>query len=79
MPLYTFIHPWHECTGFPKRSSYEDKAMAMQNQNSDDHNRPRLALAEKEKCEYWTADTRLWNAVADRLPWVRRLSDYQSS
>ena len=38
-----------------------------------------LALAEHEKCEYWTADTRLWNAVADKLPWVRRLSDYQST
>jgi predicted nucleic acid-binding protein len=38
-----------------------------------------LALAEHEKCEYWTADARLWNAVADKLPWVRRLSDYQSA
>ena len=38
-----------------------------------------LALAEHEKCEYWTADTRLWNTVADKLPWVRRLSDYQST
>jgi predicted nucleic acid-binding protein len=37
-----------------------------------------LALAEHEKCEYWTADIRLWNAVGDKLPWVRRLSDYQS-
>jgi predicted nucleic acid-binding protein len=37
-----------------------------------------LALAEHEKCEYWTADTRLWNAVRDKLPWVRRLSDSQS-
>ena len=36
-----------------------------------------LALAEHEKCEYWTADTRLWNTVADELPWVRRLSDHQ--
>src|SRR6266480_6107058 len=31
-----------------------------------------LALAEHEQCEYWTA-------VADKLPWVRRLSDYQST
>jgi predicted nucleic acid-binding protein len=37
-----------------------------------------LALAEHEKCEYWTADSRLWNAVKDKLPWVRRLSDFQS-
>jgi predicted nucleic acid-binding protein len=38
-----------------------------------------LALAEHEKCEYWTADTRLWNAVRDKLPWVHQLSDYQSA
>ena len=37
-----------------------------------------LALAEQEKCELWTADSRLWNAIGDKLPWVRRLSDYQS-
>lgn len=37
-----------------------------------------LALAEYTKCEYWTADTRLWNAIGGKLPWVRRLSDYQS-
>lgn len=37
-----------------------------------------LALAEREKCEYWTADTRLWNAIGDKLPWMRRLSDYQN-
>ena len=38
-----------------------------------------LALAEHKKCEYWTADTRLWNAIGDKLPWIRRLSDYQST
>ncbi len=38
-----------------------------------------LALAEYKQCEYWTADTRLWNAVGDKLPWVRRLSDYQGT
>jgi predicted nucleic acid-binding protein len=38
-----------------------------------------LALAEYKQCEYWTADTRLWNAVGDKLPWIRRLSDYQST
>lgn len=30
-----------------------------------------LALAEREGCECWTADERLWNAVRDRLSWVR--------
>jgi predicted nucleic acid-binding protein len=38
-----------------------------------------LALAEHEKCEYWTADTRLWNAVRDKLPWVHQLSEYQGT
>ncbi len=38
-----------------------------------------LALAEYEKCEYWTADSRLCNAVKDKLPWVHQLSEYQSA
>jgi predicted nucleic acid-binding protein len=37
-----------------------------------------VALADHEKCEYWTADKRLWTAIGSKLPWVRRLSDYQS-
>lgn len=36
-----------------------------------------LALAEREGCEYWTADERLWNAVKGKLAWVRWLGDYQ--
>ena len=36
-----------------------------------------LALAEREKCDYWTADARLLNAIGGKLPWLRRLSDYQ--
>lgn len=36
-----------------------------------------LALAQHEKCEYWTADTRLWNSVKSQLNWVHSLSDYQ--
>lgn len=36
-----------------------------------------LALAEREDCELWTADSRMWRAVQDKLPWVRNLSDYQ--
>ena len=36
-----------------------------------------LALAERENCEYWTADKRLWNAVKGKLHWVRWLGDYQ--
>jgi predicted nucleic acid-binding protein len=42
------------------------------------HDAHYLALAEREKCDYWTADARLWNTIRDKLPWVRRLSDYQN-
>jgi predicted nucleic acid-binding protein len=38
-----------------------------------------LALAERKRCEYWTADTRLWNAIGGKLDWVRLLSDYQNA
>jgi predicted nucleic acid-binding protein len=38
-----------------------------------------LALAEHEKCEYWTADSRLCNAVRDKLPWIHQLSEYQGT
>lgn len=34
-----------------------------------------LALAQHENCEYWTADTRLWNAVKGKLHWVRWFGD----
>lgn len=38
-----------------------------------------LALAEREGCELWTADTRLWKAVHSKLPWVHSLSEYSTS
>ncbi len=37
-----------------------------------------LALAEHLGCEFWTADKRLFNAVNDKLPWVRWLGDFSS-
>ncbi len=30
-----------------------------------------LAVAEREGCEFWTTDRRLYNSVNDALPWVR--------
>jgi predicted nucleic acid-binding protein len=30
-----------------------------------------LTLAEREQCEFWTADERLYNSVKDQLSWVR--------
>jgi predicted nucleic acid-binding protein len=38
-----------------------------------------LALAEREGCELWTADTRMWKAVHTTLPWVHTLSGYSTS
>ena len=38
-----------------------------------------LALAEREDCELWTADTKLWRAVEKTLPRVRLLAHYQTS
>lgn len=37
-----------------------------------------LALAERNQCEYWTADTQLWNAIAGKINWVRLLGDYSA-
>ena len=37
-----------------------------------------LALAERENCEFWTADTRLLNAINGKLPWVHKLEEYQA-
>ena len=34
-----------------------------------------VALAEREGCECWTADERLWNAVSRDLPWVRWIGE----
>ncbi len=37
-----------------------------------------LALAEREHCNFWTADTRLWTAVQGKLLWVRWMGDYSA-
>jgi predicted nucleic acid-binding protein len=34
-----------------------------------------LALAESQRCECWTADERLWNAVKKDLGWVRWIGE----
>ena len=35
-----------------------------------------LALAEREGCELWTADTRMWSVVKRELDWVHWIDDY---
>jgi predicted nucleic acid-binding protein len=37
-----------------------------------------LALAEREGCELWTADKRMWNSIRGKLTWVRWIGDYHS-
>ena len=37
-----------------------------------------LALAEREGCELWTADMRLWNSIKGKLTWVRLMSEYSA-
>lgn len=34
-----------------------------------------LALAELRNCEFWTADTRLYNAAKEKLPYVHHLQE----
>ncbi len=65
---------------FSDQASLSMKAIELAHQHAlsaayDPHY---LALAERENCEYWTADKRLWNAVKDKLSWVRWFGDYQS-
>ncbi|NIO04977.1 MAG: PIN domain-containing protein [Proteobacteria bacterium] len=35
-----------------------------------------LALAEKEKCDFFTGDKRLFNAVKRRLAWIKWIGNY---
>jgi predicted nucleic acid-binding protein len=37
-----------------------------------------LALAEREGCELWTADLKMWNAIRGKIDWVRWIGDYDS-
>jgi predicted nucleic acid-binding protein len=38
-----------------------------------------LALAEQKDCELWTADTRLYKSVQNKLPWVHTLNEYSTN
>jgi predicted nucleic acid-binding protein len=38
-----------------------------------------LALAEREGCDLWTADERLWNSMKDAVDWVRWIGNWQSA
>ncbi len=38
-----------------------------------------IALAEKEKCDFFTGDKKLFNSIKNHLPWVKWIGDYRSS
>jgi len=38
-----------------------------------------LALAEKEKCDFFTGDKKLFNSIKNHLPWIKWIGDYRSS
>ncbi len=63
---------------FPRNSALNLRAMALAKHfglpaSYDTHY---LALAERDNCPLWTADTRMWRAVKDQFDWVHRLGDY---
>lgn len=37
-----------------------------------------IALAEKEKCDFFTADKKLFNSIKNYLPWVKWIGYYRS-
>jgi predicted nucleic acid-binding protein len=64
---------------FPNNSALSRRAFELAHQFNllatyDPHY---VALAEHENCELWTADSRLWTAVKEKLPRVRLLAEYQ--
>lgn len=36
-----------------------------------------VALAERKKCEFWTADARLWRPIHKEFSWVRLLDEFK--
>jgi predicted nucleic acid-binding protein len=65
---------------FYSGKSIADRAFELANE----HNRPSaydsfyLALAEQLQCEFWTADLKLFNAVSQKLAWVKWLGNFFS-
>lgn len=51
-------------------------ALSLQFNRPSTYDEHYLALAEKMGVEFWTADERLYNAVHDRLTWVRWLGAF---
>jgi predicted nucleic acid-binding protein len=37
-----------------------------------------MALAETEKCDFFTGDKKLFNSMRNHLPWIKWIGDYRS-
>ena len=65
----------------PVRISHRSQIFQVAWEMAKDLNRPRaydtayLAVSRLHECDFWTADKRIYNAVHDRLAWVKLLSD----
>jgi len=66
---------------FTEDPSFNIKAMELANQFnlSATYDTHYLALAEREGCELWTADTKMGRVVRGKLDWVHWLEEYQIS
>jgi predicted nucleic acid-binding protein len=67
---------------FKVRLSHRKAVLSLSWELADQFNRPRtydmtyLALAQLHRCDFWTADEKLYNAVKDTLPWVNWVGTY---
>ncbi len=66
----------------PIRFSQRKSVIPASWQLAKQFNRPRaydtayLAVAQMYGCDLWTADEKLYNAVGNKLPWIKWLGDY---
>ena len=51
--------------------------LAQELKHSRTYDTAYLALAQLRKCDFWTADERLFNGIKDRFPWVKWIGNYQ--
>lgn len=69
----------------PVRLSQRKGLFPLSWQLAKQFNRPRaydtsyLAVAQMYRCDLWTADEKLYNAVKTKLSWVKWLGDYNRS
>ena len=66
----------------PVRLSHRKTLFPLAWELAKEFKRPRaygtayLALAQLDRCDFWTADEKLYNAAKDKLPWVNWVGDY---